>query len=130
MQNFWNKEKIILLLIILLGAFLRLYNLNWDQGYHLHPDERAITMFTLPLNFPTSISEFLSTTSPLNPHFFAYGSLPMYLLKAVAVILTPFYPLAVLMIILIYSVVFSLLFSIRELSYLSFYWGENYFQNK
>ena len=82
MKNFWNKEKIILLLIILLGGFLRFYNLNWDQGYHLHPDERAIVMFTTPLSFPSSIKEFLTESSPLNPHFFAYGSFPIYLLKA------------------------------------------------
>jgi len=93
MKKFWkiNKEKILLLLIIALGAFLRLYSLNWDQNQHLHPDERAITMFTLPLHFPSSISEFFSINSPLNPHFFAYGSLPLYLLKAVGSLVGIFY---------------------------------------
>ncbi|PJE58336.1 MAG: hypothetical protein COU81_01275 [Candidatus Portnoybacteria bacterium CG10_big_fil_rev_8_21_14_0_10_36_7] len=76
-----NKEKIILILIILLGAFFRSYNLNWDQGAHLHPDERAIIMFTTPLQFPKNFDEFLSPQSPLNPHFFAYGNFPLYLLK-------------------------------------------------
>lgn len=116
MQNFWNKssvfsnklygklsgfqkvldkETIILLLIILLGTFLRLYNLNWDQNYHLHPDERAIVMFSMPLHIPSSFSEFLSKSSPLNPHFFAYGNLPLYLLKAVGTFAGYFYPKAV-----------------------------------
>lgn len=90
-----NKEVTLLVLIILLGAFFRLYGLNWDQNQHLHPDERAITMFSLPLHFPSSISEFLSTNSPLNPHFFAYGSLPLYLLKAVGALVSIFYPQAI-----------------------------------
>src|SRR3989344_1518967 len=96
MQNFWktNQEKILLILIVLLGAFFRLYGLNWDQNQHLHPDERAIVMFSLPLHFPSSVSAFLSINSPLNPHFFAYGSLPLYLLKAVGTLVSIFYPQA------------------------------------
>ena len=78
-------------LILIFAFFLRIYGLNWDQGFHLHPDERAIVLASLPLQFPITFSEFLSVQSPLNPHFFAYGSLPMYLLKGIAVILTPFY---------------------------------------
>ncbi|MEK7502454.1 MAG: glycosyltransferase family 39 protein [Patescibacteria group bacterium] len=83
MQKFWrfNKEKNILLLIILLGFALRAYNLNWDQGFHLHPDERAIVMYTTPLHFPSSLDEFFSQNSSWNPHFFAYGNFPLYLLK-------------------------------------------------
>ncbi|MBI2613853.1 MAG: glycosyltransferase family 39 protein [Candidatus Levybacteria bacterium] len=83
-----------LFLILILAFILRVYGLNWDQGFHLHPDERAIVIASIPLQLPTNISELLSVQSPLNPHFFAYGSLPMYLLKGVAVLLTPFYPLA------------------------------------
>jgi len=82
-----------LLLIIALGAFLRFYGINWDQGHHLHPDERAIVMFTTPLQFPKSLDEFLSPQSPWNPHFFAYGNFPLYLLKATASLLANFDPL-------------------------------------
>lgn len=78
----------------MLGFFLRIYGLNWDQGHHLHPDERAITLATLPLKIPATLSEFLSVQSPLNPHFFAYGSLPMYLLKGISTLSTPFYTLS------------------------------------
>ncbi len=83
MQKFLkdNKIKIFLFFIILIGASFRLYGINWDQGYHLHPDERAIIMFTTPLEFPQTISKFLSSQSSWNPHFFAYGSFPIYLLK-------------------------------------------------
>ncbi len=96
MKKIWetNKEKFILLFIILVGILLRLYGLNWDQNNHLHPDERAIVMFSLPLHFPSSISEFLSINSPLNPHFFAYGSFPLYLLKAVGALISIYYPQA------------------------------------
>jgi hypothetical protein len=52
-------------------------------------------MFSLPLHLPSNASEFLSTNSPLNPHFFAYGSLPLYLLKVVGSTLSIFYPPAV-----------------------------------
>lgn len=89
MQSFLktNKEKIILLLIILLGAFFRFYDLNWDQGQHLHPDERFLTMVTGVLEWPSNILNYFSTnSSPLNPHnknfsFFVYGTFPIFLTK-------------------------------------------------
>ena len=59
--------------IILLALFFRLYNINWDQGHHLHPDERAIVMTVSSLHFPSSLSEFFSPESQWNPRFFAYG---------------------------------------------------------
>lgn len=71
---------VIVALIVFLGFCIRVVGIDWDQGYYLHPDERAIVMFSLPLSFPTSVGDFLSVDSPLNPHFFAYGSVPLYLL--------------------------------------------------
>ncbi len=83
MQSFlkFNPAKIVLLTIILTAIALRLYGLDWDQGSHLHPDERAIVMFTTALEWPKNINEFFSPNSSWNPHFFAYGSFPIYLLK-------------------------------------------------
>ncbi len=75
------RINLLLLGILILASFLRIYGLNWDQGFHLHPDERAIVMYALPLHFPSNASEFFSPQSPLNPRFFAYGSFPIYLLK-------------------------------------------------
>lgn len=86
------QHNTILIAIVILAAFFRFYNLNWDQGHHLHPDERAIVMFSLPLHFPSSISEFFSPQSPLNPHFFAYGNLSLYLLKGAGFLLSNFDP--------------------------------------
>ncbi|HUD44689.1 MAG TPA: glycosyltransferase family 39 protein [Patescibacteria group bacterium] len=73
--------KIIFLFIFFLAAAFRFYDINWDQGYHLHPDERAIVMYSLPLQWPSTIRQFFSVSSPWNPHFFAYGSFPLYFLK-------------------------------------------------
>ncbi len=69
---------------------LRIVGLNWDQGYHLHPDERFLTMVALDIQWPQSISQYFDTSiSPLNPHnksfdFFVYGLWPVLLVKAVS----------------------------------------------
>ncbi|MBV9230315.1 MAG: glycosyltransferase family 39 protein, partial [Chloroflexi bacterium] len=67
--------------LALLGLILRLYGLNWDQGNSFHPDERQILFHVTALAWPTSFTQFFDpVNSPLNPHFFAYGSFPLYLL--------------------------------------------------
>jgi len=81
-------------LILFAGALFRFYNLNWDSGLLLHPDERWIYEVVTgaspnpPISWPSSIGQFFDVApsggSPLNPHFFAYGSLPFYLLAFVA----------------------------------------------
>lgn len=76
-----TTTKYLLITIILIAFFLRVFGLNWDQGHHLHPDERAIVLSVVNLKFPSSVTEFLSVESRWNPHFFAYGSLPFYLLR-------------------------------------------------
>lgn len=88
------KQKILLILIFLLALFLRLIGLNWDQGNHLHPDERYLTMVVTDINLPSSIGQYFNTnTSPLNPQnnpnyqFFVYGTLPLFVTKLLAVIL-------------------------------------------
>ncbi len=71
--------------LALLGLGLRLYNVNWDQGNNFHPDEREILFVVTALKWPSSWAQFLDPVhSPLNPHFFAYGSFPLYLLALVA----------------------------------------------
>jgi YYY domain-containing protein len=82
--------------VALAALALRVYGLNWDANNHLHPDEREIVFRAMCLSFPSQIALrpgncdaatggpnwFLSPDSPLNPHFFAYGSFPLYLLAA------------------------------------------------
>ena len=71
-----------LAITLLLGFFLRTIGLNWDQGMHLHPDERMLIMVADRLHFFNN----------LDPDFFNYGSLPVYLLRAVAQIRQHIFP--------------------------------------
>lgn len=80
-----SSSLILLITILLIGAWFRFFNINWDSGTHMHPDERAIIMYALPIDFPKNLEEFLSPQSSLNPHFFAYGNLPLYFLKSASV---------------------------------------------
>src|SRR5690242_3073826 len=68
MRYLFKKNIIIILLLILTGGFLHFYNLNWGAPFYFHPDERNIASAVSQLKFPKQ----------MNPHFFAYGSLPIY----------------------------------------------------
>ncbi len=78
------RYEAYLLIIVCVAFYLRTFNINWDNGYYFHPDERALIMTSLPIQFPTSFGDIFSIKSSLNPHFFAYGSLPIYLIKICA----------------------------------------------
>ncbi len=60
-----------LAITLLLGFSLRIVGFNWDQGLHLHPDERMLIM----------VADKIQFFQNLNPHFFNYGSLPIYLVS-------------------------------------------------
>ncbi len=79
--------------LIVIGALLRLTNLNWDQFTHIHPDERFLTMLTSTIQLPDSLGQYFDgAASPLNPYnydayrFFVYGSLPIFIVKVVSVV--------------------------------------------
>ena len=90
-----KKIKLILIWILLisLALFFRQIGLNWDRGHHLHPDERFLTMVGIELNWPENIGQYFDTAySPLNPYnrgfsFFVYGTLPLFLVKKLAILL-------------------------------------------
>lgn len=84
--------KLVLFFIILVAFILRVFPTDWDDGYYTHPDEAHIYNVVFQLEMPQNISTFFSKNSPLNPQFFAYGSFPLYLLKAVAGFLGLFDP--------------------------------------
>lgn len=88
-----KNKKIILFSIIILGFLLRIFNLNWDNGFIFHPDERAIIMAVDKLDYPSSLKDFFSPESNFNPKFFAYGNLPMYLLKFLSDIFSTINPI-------------------------------------
>lgn len=82
--------RILLVVILLVGAYLRLSHVNWDDGTHIHPDERFLTMVEASLQLPKSVGEFFdSTKSPLNPYnyqsfpLFVYGTLPIFIVRYV-----------------------------------------------
>jgi hypothetical protein len=81
---------LLFLVIIAIAAYFRLHGVNWDQGQHLHPDERFLTMVSNAISWPESYWEYLNTdTSPLNPqnrghNFFVYGTFPIFFTKLIA----------------------------------------------
>ncbi len=86
------KKKSLLILICLLAFSLRLNNFNWDQGFHLHPDERFLTMVGNAMkivSLPNYFDPQLSTLNPTNIgyRFFVYGTFPIIFNKIAAVLL-------------------------------------------
>ncbi len=81
----------MLFFILLLALGYRLVGLDWDQGQHLHPDERFLTMVAIAIKIPFSFSDYLnpqiSSMSPYNNNFpfFVYGTFPLYLTKIIGV---------------------------------------------
>ncbi len=66
---------VLLGLILIAGGVLRFTGIDWDEGQHLHPDERFLTMVTDSLRWPTSLAQYFDTASnPLNPYNSGYGS--------------------------------------------------------
>lgn len=84
---------VALCLCIAIGIGCRFIGvLAWDEGAHLHPDERFLTMVVPELKWPHSVTEYFDTQhAPLNPinyenaKFFVYGQLPLYLGKIAAI---------------------------------------------
>src|SRR2546423_11461018 len=66
-------SSMAIVLILAVAAAFRFFGLDWDQGHSFHPDERRIAFALSDLSF---------RPLQLNPHFFAYGSFPLYLEKA------------------------------------------------
>jgi len=94
-QEFGRRHQvaIALFLILSLALSLRLYGINWDQGGLFHPDERAILFKVNDLSFPavSDIPDLLDAEkSTLNPKWFSYGSLPIYTLRTIASVASPF----------------------------------------
>lgn len=80
----------LLLLILLAGFILRVWNVNYDRGIGSHPDERSTACLYAPtIHLPQSWDEFWDPhRSPLNPLWsldqqqrrsFTYGHFPLYL---------------------------------------------------
>lgn len=81
-RDYWQYAFLVLILCV--AALFRFYGLDWDRGYLFHPDERKILLVTSAIRLPSNVREFFSPESSFNPKFFAYGSFPIYLLKALS----------------------------------------------
>jgi 4-amino-4-deoxy-L-arabinose transferase-like glycosyltransferase len=73
-----RRDRWPLAALFLFAAVVRLVGLRWDQGHFFHPDERAIAMAVERISF---------VPLQLNPHFFAYGSFPLYVTRVVTTLL-------------------------------------------
>jgi len=88
--SFESLAVILLLGVLLLGAYFRFVGLNWDGGTHLHPDERFLTGVAASLQTVSDPLAYLRTSeSPLNPYntghgFYVYGNFPMTATRYVA----------------------------------------------
>ncbi len=69
-RSWWLSPRLWMVGIVLFAAAVRLPNIVWDQNHLFHPDERAIANAALKLSL-----------SDLNPDWFNYGSLPIYLTR-------------------------------------------------
>ena len=75
--------------ILIFGIYFRMVGIHWDDGTHLHPDERFLTMVETAMSPVNSLSQYFNTaTSSLNPAnrgytFFVYGTLPIFIVKYV-----------------------------------------------
>ncbi len=85
-----KRKNVIVLAICVVGLFFRLVGNNWDQGWHLHPDERFLTMVGMDVEIPSSFDRYLdqrsSSFNPVNKNhtFYVYGTLPVFLNKVLA----------------------------------------------
>jgi YYY domain-containing protein len=80
----------LLAIILCVAAGLRFYGIEWDSRAGQHPDERHVTNTMGRLSWPKTWGDYFSeSASPLNPrnyeggHFWAYGTLPTTVLRAV-----------------------------------------------
>src|SRR5215213_5777702 len=80
--------------LLAVGGWLRWSGANWDQGGHLHPDERYITMVADAVHWPGLLEGYFDVDgSPLSPYNtevgrgYVYGTLPLFATKAVGALL-------------------------------------------
>ena len=68
----WSSSRVWLVAIVTCAAVVRLVHIEWDANHFFHPDERAVAF---------AVQRLSLHPLHLDPDFFAYGSLPIYLAK-------------------------------------------------
>ncbi len=83
------ETALLLLAILLVGAYFRFVGLDWGEGQPIHPDEEFMRQVVSAVQLPDRVGLYFDTAnSPLNPYnqrqsFFVYGTLPLFLTRAV-----------------------------------------------
>jgi len=78
---------LLLIGVLLVGAYLRFVGIRWGEYQYLHPDERFLVWVGTDISPVESLSAYWDTAnSSLNPHnrghgFYVYGTLPMFLAR-------------------------------------------------
>jgi YYY domain-containing protein len=82
-QRLEAAAVLFLIIILAVAAWFRFTGLTWDDGSHLHPDERFLTMVGSSITPVGNPLDYLRTSiSTLNPYvleysFYVYGNFPM-----------------------------------------------------
>jgi len=74
-----SRLRLWLVALVVFAAAVRLVGLDFDDRHFFHPDERRIAF---------AIEEMSFRPLQLNPHFFAYGSFPLYIVRGVTSLLS------------------------------------------
>ena len=78
---------ILLVYVLIIGAYLRFNGMLWGEYQYLHPDERFLIWVGTDIEPVKNLAEYWDTAnSPLNPHnrgngYYVYGTLPMFLTR-------------------------------------------------
>ncbi len=78
---------LLLLGILVAGAYFRFTGVNWSEGEALHPDENFLSQVTSAIQPPPTLGDYFdSKTSTLNPYnkgfsLFVYGDLPIFITR-------------------------------------------------
>jgi YYY domain-containing protein len=87
-----RREHVAVAALLVVALAVRVYQFDWDQGHLYHPDERFILLSTaaISLSWPLDLARLLTPQSTLVPqdYSYSYGTLSLYLLRAVTALLT------------------------------------------
>src|SRR5262245_47117049 len=74
-----RAASLVFVLVLFCGASLRLVGTNWDEGKHLHPDDRFLSIVADNLQWPSDVREYLNVErSPLSPYNNEYTKAYVY----------------------------------------------------
>ncbi len=84
-NTWWKRPRLWAAAVVVFAAFVRFPAIEWDHRHFFHPDERAVAFAIQRISFARLV---------LDPDWFAYGTLPIYLNRALAELLSTIDPRA------------------------------------